>query len=61
MPSDSLWQLAAYYMQPAIMRDVWISPFSPVSVPSAAMVVWAAGYTLATLGIAIAWFRRRPL
>ena len=38
MPSESLWQLAAHHMQPGIMRDLGLTPFSPVSVPSPAMV-----------------------
>src|SRR5262249_41731615 len=38
VPSESLWQLAAYNMQPALMRDMNITPFSPASVPSSAMV-----------------------
>jgi Cu-processing system permease protein len=61
MPSESLWQLAAYNMQPAIMRDVNLTPFSPASVPSAAMVVWAAAYILATLAVAVRQFGRRNL
>lgn len=61
MPSESLWQLAAHHMQPPIMRDLAITPFSPASVPTPAMVAWAIGYTLAALFLAIAWFRKRPL
>src|SRR5207302_2876537 len=49
MPSESMWQLAAYHMQPAIMRDLHITPFSPASVPNAAMVVWTVGYIGVTL------------
>jgi len=61
MPSEAMWQLAASQMQPAILRELGNSPFSPVSVPSAAMVVWAAGYVLATLAIGIRAFGRRAL
>jgi len=61
MPSEALWQLAAHHMQPAIMRDMGMTPFSPVSVPTSAMVAWAGGYALVTLLFAIGSFRRRPL
>jgi ABC-type transport system involved in multi-copper enzyme maturation permease subunit len=61
MPSEALWQLAAHHMQPTIMRDLALTPFSPASVPSPAMVVWAAGYTVVVLLVAVAQFRRRPL
>ena len=61
MPSESLWQLAASQMQPAILRDLGDTPFSPVSVPSVAMVWWAAGYIIVTLALGVYWFRKRPL
>jgi len=61
MPSESLWQRAASLMQPPLMRELHVSPFSPVSVPSPAMVAWAAGYTLVALLVALRLFRRRPL
>ena len=48
-PSESLWQLAAHQMQPPIARDMGLTPFAPLSVPSPAMVVWAAAYVLLTL------------
>ena len=61
VPSESLWQLAAYHMQPPLMRDLHLTPFSPASVPSANMVLWAAGYTAAALGVALWQFRTRNL
>ena len=61
MPSESLWQLAAYHMQPSVVRDLGNSPFSPVSVPSVAMVVWAAGYILVALTLGVRWFGKRAL
>jgi Cu-processing system permease protein len=61
MPSESLWQLAAYKMQPAVMRELHLTPFSPASVPSPAMVVWAAGYLLVALWLGLRQFQRRPL
>ena len=61
MPSESLWQLAASHMQPSILRELGASPFSPVSVPSAAMIYWALGYILVVLAIGVRWFNRRTL
>ncbi len=60
-PSEAMWQLAAYTMQPALVRDLGMTPFSPVSVPSPAMVAWAIGYVVALLALAVRWFGRRPL
>jgi len=61
MPSEALWQLAAWHMQPPIMRDLHLTPFSPASVPNAAMVAWAAGYVVVTLLVGLRAFSRRPL
>lgn len=61
VPTESLWQLAAYNMQGSLMRQLSLTPFSPASVPSSAMVVWAAGYILATLGIALFLLKTRDL
>jgi len=61
MPSESLWQLAASQMQPSILRELGGSPFSPVSVPTPAMIVWAAGYVVVVLAIGVRWFGRRAL
>jgi len=61
VPSESLWQLAAHSMQPPLVRDLGIGPFSPASVPSPAMVGWALGYVLLTLAAALRLFRSRDL
>ena len=61
MPGEALWQLAAWHMQPALMRDLHLTPFSPASVPSTAMVIWAAAYGVVTLLVAIRQFARREL
>jgi len=61
VPSESLWQLAAYNMQPALMRDMNLTPFSPASVPSGAMVVWAVGYTVLVLMWGLWSFKTRDL
>ena len=61
MPGEALWQLAASQMQPSILRDLGASPFSPASVPTTAMVVWAGAYVVAALALGIRWFGRRAL
>jgi Cu-processing system permease protein len=61
VPSESLWQLASYHMQPSLARDVQIGPFVTASVPSPAMVVWAVGYVAVTLLVAVRLFRTRDL
>ena len=61
MPGESLWQLAASRMQPTILRELGASPFSPLSVPSVAMLWWAAGYVLVTLALGLRAFQRRAL
>jgi hypothetical protein len=61
MPTESMWQLAAHHMQPPIMRDLGVTPFSPVSVPSGAMVVYAALYALVVIGFGLRSFSKRGL
>jgi hypothetical protein len=61
MPSESLWQLAAWHMQPSIMRELHMTPFSPASVPNGAMVAWAAGYVAVTLLVAVRGLQKRAL
>jgi len=61
VPSESLWQLAAYHMQPPLMRDLNLTPFSPASVPSGYMILWAVSYTLAVLSWALWQFHKRNL
>jgi Cu-processing system permease protein len=61
VPSESLWQLAAYNMQHPLMRDLQMTPFSPASVPSPAMVGWAAVYIALALALTVRMFGRRNL
>jgi len=61
VPSEAMWQLASHSMQPALIREVSITPFSVVSVPSAGMVVWALVYTLGALLLALRQFGKRDL
>ena len=61
MPTEALWQRAAYHMQPSLMRDLHMTPFSPASLPSVAMVWWAAAYALLALFVGVQGFRKRAL
>lgn len=61
MPTEALWQRAAYHMQPSLMRDLHMTPFSPASLPSVAMVWWAVAYALLALFVGVQGFRKRAL
>jgi ABC-type transport system involved in multi-copper enzyme maturation permease subunit len=60
-PADAMWRRAAYELQPAIMRDLNITPFNVGSVPSTAMIAWTVGFVVVVLAIAVYQFRHRPL
>jgi len=61
-PADSMWRLAAYYLQPDIVRSLGnAGPFAGGSVPSTMMVWWTLGFTGLVLAFAIGSFRRRQL
>ena len=61
MPGEALWQLAASHMQPSILKELGGSPFSPISVPSNAMVVWGLGYVVVVLALGVRSFEKRAL
>lgn len=61
MPSESMWTLAAAHMQPPFMREMSLTPFSPASVPSAAMVWWTVGYVVMLLVLALRGLAKRAL
>jgi len=61
MPSEALWRRAAFEMQSPLANAMRISPFSTLSVPSLAMVFYAALYLVIALSIAIRRFSRRDL
>jgi ABC-type transport system involved in multi-copper enzyme maturation permease subunit len=60
-PADAMWRLAAYEMQPAIVRGLGPAELLSTSVPTPLMVWWAAGFTVLALLYAIRTFRRRAL
>lgn len=61
MPTEALWQRASWFMQPSIMRDLQMTPFSMGSLPSPAMVWYAAIWAALVLLWGIQGFRKRPL
>jgi ABC-type transport system involved in multi-copper enzyme maturation permease subunit len=60
MPVEALWRRASFLMQPPVMSS-FPSPFSGTSPPSQAMVIYAALYAAAALGLAMRVFSRRDL
>lgn len=60
-PGDAMWRLAAFYLQPPIVRDIGPPMFSTAALPSPLMVWWAVGFTLLALVWAMRSFRHRPL
>lgn len=62
MPSEALWKRAAFDMRTALAGAVPANPFIPaLSVPSRAMVVYAAFYAAVALALALWSFNRRDL
>lgn len=61
LPSEALWRRGAYLMQPALIRGLPTNPFGTASVPSPAMVIYAAIYVVILLGVALWIFSRRDL
>jgi ABC-type transport system involved in multi-copper enzyme maturation permease subunit len=62
-PTDALWRMAAYHLQPPIVRHVLEGPpmLAIVSVPNALMAVWSAALLVVTLAWATRSFARRSL
>jgi ABC-type transport system involved in multi-copper enzyme maturation permease subunit len=62
-PTDALWRMAAYHLQPPLVRQIMQGPpmLAIVSVPNGLMAAWAAGLLLLILVWAIRSFRRRTL
>ena len=62
LPTEALWKRVAYEMQsPLVSALGGFSPFSSGSVPSPAMISYAAVYTVFALLLAIRVFQRRDL
>jgi ABC-2 type transport system permease protein len=61
MPSESLWRRAEFEMQSPVIGSLQFSPFSNASLPSPAMIAYAAIYITVFLGLALRRFGRRDL
>jgi Cu-processing system permease protein len=61
VPSEALWRRATFEMQSSIGRQLGMTPFSVSSVPSPAMIVYAAIYMTIILLWAVWVFSRRDL
>ena len=61
VPSEAMWKMAAYIMQPPATRMLGISPFSMASSPSTIMLLYAVAYTAAWVAVAVYSFSRRDL
>lgn len=59
-PTDALWRLATHVLEPPVMTVV-LTPFTPISIPTAAMVWWAVGFVIAALALAVFRFERCAL
>jgi ABC-type transport system involved in multi-copper enzyme maturation permease subunit len=60
-PADAMYRRAAHELQPSGALGIQLTPFTPLSVPSVAMIIWALAFVLVTLLLAIRTFRHRPL
>jgi Cu-processing system permease protein len=60
-PADAMYRRAAHELQPSGELGVQLTPFTPVSVPSVAMIAWTLAFVLVTLLLAIRTFQHRPL
>jgi len=61
IPSEAMWRMASYIMQPAAIRSLGVSPFSIASAPSTAMLIYALAYVVGLLLLAIHSFNQRDL
>lgn len=61
MPSEALWRRAAFEMQAPLATALNFSPFSGASIPSGAMIAYAALYASVFLILAIWRLYRRDL
>jgi Cu-processing system permease protein len=61
IPTEALWRRATFEMQAPLSAALQMTPFSTLSVPSALMVVYAIGYLLVALVLAVRTFQRRDI
>jgi Cu-processing system permease protein len=61
VPSEAMWKMAAYTMQPPLIHDLGISPFSVSAPPSTAMLVYTLIYVASIVLAAALALERRDL
>lgn len=61
MPTEALWRRAVFEMQSPLTGALQFTPFADVSVPSGAMVIYAAIFAIVALAIAVYRFSQRDL
>jgi Cu-processing system permease protein len=61
VPSEAMWKMAAYHMQPVIVNTLGVTPFSQSTPPSTAMLVYALLYVGGLLALAVHSFNCRDL
>lgn len=60
-PTEAIWRRATFEMQSPLANALQLTPFSTISVPSTLMGIYAIGYLLVMLVIAIRTFENRDL
>jgi hypothetical protein len=63
-PADTLWRMAAYEMQPPMLRNMAVDGpplFAMATVPNARMLFWGAGVMAVIFLLGIRTFNRRAL
>jgi Cu-processing system permease protein len=61
VPSQAMWTMAAYEMQPAAITSLQLSPFATAAPPSPVMLVYALAYVALCIVAASLSFSRRDL
>ena len=61
VPTEALWRRAAFEMQSPLAGAVGMTPFSTLSVPSTLMILYAIGYLVVMLMIAVNIFQHRDI
>jgi hypothetical protein len=66
LPSDGLWRGAVYNLEPAALIALGnaaarANPFAVSAPPPTPYIVWAVGWVVVILGLAVLSFRRRDL
>jgi len=61
VPSEAMWKLAAYIMQPPIVHSMGVSPFGIANPPSAVMLAYTLAYIVAMVWLSVRSFAARDL